>query len=110
MAAPTIDTGLQLLGYVAIFAAVPVAFVLLFRALDYVSFDDAGEQYAQGSQDWPMYPERHVDGEVPAHRDDEDADQNLREQPDDGVPCPRCGTHNVPEYTYCRSCVTRVTA
>ena len=112
MADPTVDFGLQLLVYGAILAAVPLAFVLLFRAIDSVALDDVTEQYAQRPQDWHVYGDQRVNEGVDGHADDHTDDDSSQRHADgdvaDGVPCSRCGTRNSPEYTFCRSCLARI--
>lgn len=108
MAVSTVGFGQPVLVYTAILVAVPLAFVLLLRVLDYISLGEVTEQYAQSPRDWQVYGDHRVDEEVAGQHSDDEGDQAPGAEPADSVACPRCGTRNGAEYTFCRSCLARI--
>lgn len=117
MAVQSVDVGQQLLVYIVILVAVPLAFVLLLRAKDYFAIDDVSDHHTQG--DWQTYGDQPFDDDPAGPQTTDDATDSQRDEqhgsdpsandvPSDWVPCPRCGTRNGPDYTFCRSCVARI--
>lgn len=87
----TVELALRLTTYVVLLLAVPLAFVALFRLVNYLALDDVTERHAAARQDL---------GRPPTGEDESDGD--------DGVRCPTCGTRNGSTYTFCRRCQSRI--
>ena len=107
MAVGTVELGLRLLASIALLVAVPLSFVLVFRAIDDVALDDLTEQYRDGAFD------RWAESDPEVARNDAveastDGDGDAEDAATEGVPCPRCRTRNEPAYTFCRSCGGRL--
>ena len=90
MVVSTADLGLRLVAYGALLVAIPLSFVVLFQVIDRLALDGLVEQYEEAS---------------PEPRHGFDATPTVAH---DGVICPKCGEHNEPEYTFCRSCQARI--
>lgn len=105
MAEPMLDIGLQLAFFGAMFVGVAVAFLLLFRIIDYFAADDIHERYGTYLSDQQIGT---ADDNTGQH-----GEENIRTGGDEvdetsDVRCPRCGTYNDPEYTFCQECQARV--
>ena len=82
-----------------------VLYVLLFSLLQLLIY-----RYLRSDEDAPLFRSTPPNREPAPIDEIRDFDEPKRSDDPTVVTCPRCGTENETGYTYCRNCVSPMTA
>jgi ribosomal protein L40E len=82
-----------------------VLYVLLFSLLQLLIY-----RYLRSDEDAPLFRSTPPNRETAGIKEVREFEERRRSDDPSVVVCPRCGTENETEYTYCRDCVGPMTA
>lgn len=92
MAISTLELAFRLLVFLFVLIATPLSFVLMFRLIDFLAYDELIEAYRQRTS--PMDA-----GELNAY---------FRQAAEEAAVCGVCGAANGDNFTFCHNCQERL--